>query len=163
MELIDGPRLERWEARPTVGLRRRVPFRGMLAERDLLLTQLFDLLHRDGIEPAGPFFLRLHTVDMAGQMDIEVGAFADVEEDADNTLSVDVAPAGEYAVLMYRNHSVRANRHLHEWVTANGLVLDVEPSTGGDGWAGRFEIYLTDPRTEPRKTRWTTQLAFLTR
>jgi hypothetical protein len=163
MELIDGPWVERWEARPTIGLRRRVPFRGMLAERDRLLAQLFDLLDRDGIEPDGPFFLRLRTVDMAGQMNVEVGAFASVDENREDLLTISEAAAGEYAVLTYRDHSIRANRHLHEWVTANGVVLDAQPSSDGDEWAGRFEIYLTDPRTEPRKTRWTTQLAFLTR
>lgn len=163
MELIDGPRVERWDARPTVGLRRQVPFKGMLAERDRLLAQLFGLLDGGSIAPDGPYFLRLHTVDIARQMRIEVGAFASVEEGHDDALTISHAPAGEYAVLTYRDHSIRANRHLHEWVAAKELVLDVDPSDDGDEWAGRFEIYLTDPRTEPRKTWWTTQLAFLTR
>lgn len=162
MELIDGPRMERREARVTVGLRRRVPFRGMLAVRDSLLTELYAALERSEIQPDGPFFLRLHTVDMAGQMDIEVGVFAQADSPPAG-LAAGESPAGDYAVLTYRDHSLRANKQLQEWARAEGLTFDVTPSADGDKWAGRFEIYLTDPRTERRKTRWVTQLAFLTR
>lgn len=70
------------------------------------------------------------------------------------------APAGAYATLTYQNHSMRANKMLLEWVAEQGLDLDVTPAAEGDRWAGRFETYLTDPRLEPRKTRWVTQLAF---
>jgi hypothetical protein len=180
MDVLDGPRIEHRDERRTLGIRRRVPFRGMLAERDRMLAELVAWFARTGGEPDGPFFLRLHTVDMAGEMDIEVGAFvagAGVESSIAGTStssasspstssgepSVGAMPAGDYAVLTYRNHSLRANRLLLEWAQQQGTELDVTPSTDGDRWAGRFEIYLTDPRTEPRKTQWTTQLAFRAR
>ncbi len=163
MESIDGPRIERWVSRPTCGLRRLVPFRGMLAERDRLLRELVGIVEREGVDISGPFFLRLHTVDMAGQMDIEVGVFVADGSRAGADLTAGEAAAGDYATFTYRDHSMRANRQLHEWIASHGLVPDVEPSAEGDRWAGRFEIYVTDPRAEPRKTRWITQLAFLIR
>ena len=85
MEVVDGPRLEHRGSRPTLGIRIRTPFRGMLAERDRLLAELIDWMTDHGVQPVGA------------------------------------------------------------------------------RWAWRFEIYVTDPRTEPRKTRWETELAFLTR
>ncbi|WP_109209573.1 MULTISPECIES: GyrI-like domain-containing protein [Microbacterium] len=161
METLDGPRIERREERSTLGIRRRAPFRGMLAERDRMLADLIARLADHGLEPDGPFFLRLHSVDMAGEMDIEVGVFAAAPGGA--VVAPGTIPAGEYAVLVYRNHSLRANRLLQEWVRDSGREFDVDSAPTGDLWAARVEAYLTDPRTEPRKTRWVTELAFLLR
>lgn len=133
----------------------------MLAERDRLLTVLVAWLEAHGVQPEGPFFLRLHTVDMAGDMDIEVGAFATAT--GDGTVTEGVAPAGTYVVLRYINHSIRAHRLLFEWAEDRGIRFDSAETDAGASWAARFEILVTDPRTEPRKTRWETELAFLTR
>lgn len=80
---------------PTVGIRETVPFRTMLADRDRLLAELIAWLTAHGIERAGPFFLRLHLVDMAGLMDIEEG----VEGTAttDQRVKPGVIPAGDYS------------------------------------------------------------------
>lgn len=161
MEIIDGPRVELREQRPTVGIRRTTPFRGMLAKRDTLLAELIEWLDAHDIDPSGPFFLRLHSVDMAGDMDIEVGVIASAT--ADGSVTAGSIPAGRYAVLAYRDHSIRANRLLQAWAAEEGLQFDVEPAAAGDHWAARVESYLTDPRTEPRKTRWVTELAFRVR
>ena len=129
----------------------------MLAERDRLLAELIAWLDGNGVRPDGPFFLRLHTVDMAGEMDIEVGVFAAAAGDAE--VAQGAAPAGDYVVLRYVNHSLRAHRLLFAWAETHGIRFDVQDAD----WAGRFETYVTDPRTEPRKTRRQTELAFLTR
>jgi hypothetical protein len=123
----------------------------MLAERDRLLAEFIRWLDEQGFEPEGPFFLRLHTVDMAGEMYLEVGAPASAPGGA--RVSVGAIPAGEYAVPAYRNHSLQANRLLQTWAAEEGLVFDVAGSPAGDRWAARFDNYLTDPRLEPRKTR----------
>ena len=72
-------------------------------------------------------------------------------------------PAGSYAVLDYRKTSMAANGMLRNWVTDSGLTLDLRDTDAGEVFAGRFEIYVTDPRTERMKTRWVVQLAFLLR
>ncbi|MFE5407535.1 GyrI-like domain-containing protein [Microbacterium sp. NPDC056569] len=158
MEIVDGPRVESRAQRATLGIRRRTPFRGMLAERDRLLAELIRWVGEHRVEPEGPFFLRLHTVDMAGEMDLEVGVPATAPDGG--AVTAGVIPAGDYAVLAYRNHSLQANRLLQSWAAESGLAFDVADSPDGDRWAARFENYLTDPRTEPRKTRWTVELAF---
>jgi effector-binding domain-containing protein len=161
MEVVDGPLVERRESRPTLGIRKRTPFRGMLAERDRLLAELIDWMQANGVEPDGPFYMRLHTVDMAGDMDIEVGAF--VAATGDDTVSEGIVRGGTYVVLRYINHSLRAHKLLFEWADAHDIQFDVNETDAGTDWAARLEIFITDPRTEPRKTRWVTELAFLTR
>ena len=134
----------------------------MLANRDRLLAELIEWLSDHDVETSGPFFLRLHVVDMTGLMDIEVGVVA-ASEAADDRVRTGVLPAGDYAVLAYRAKSMAANRRLHAWVAEQGLTLDSRPDSQGDVFASRCEIYLTDPRTEKRKTRWVVELAFMTR
>ena len=162
VELVDGPRLEERAETPTLGIRASVPFRTMLSNRDRLLAELIAWFAAQGIEPDGPFFLRLHVVDMAGMMAIEVGV---VSRDgaADDRVLRGTMPAGRYATLDYLKTSMAANGMLRNWVTDQGLALDVRDTADGEAFAGRFEIYLTDPRTERMKTRWVVQLAFLLR
>lgn len=161
MEVLSGPRVEDRPSRPTLGIRKRTPFRGMLAERDRLLAVLIDWMQDNGVEPDGSFYLRLHTVDMNGEMDLEVGAFT--AGAGDELVVAGEMPGGHYVVLRYCNHSIRAHRLLFEWAEAQQIGFDTDDSDAGVSWAGRFEIYITDPRSEPRKTRWQTELAFLSK
>jgi hypothetical protein len=134
----------------------------MLAVRDQLMGELFRWLDQRSIEMKNAF-LRLHVIDMEGPMDLEVGATVVGALAVDDRVRPGVLPAGRYATLTYRDHSMRANRALIEWAAANYIAFDRENVPEGDRFACRYELYLTDPRTEPRKTRWTVQLNFLTR
>lgn len=162
VDIVDGPRVENRAAISTLGIRETVPFRTMLANRDRLLAELVVWLDERRITPTGPFFLRLHVVDMAGDMDIEVGVEAEPMA-TDNRVRPGTLPAGRYALLDYRSTSLSANRFLHEWISAQGMTTDVHATPAGDAFAARCEVYVTDPRTEPRKTRWIVRLAFLLR
>ena len=162
LDIVSGPRLERRPEVATLGIRETVPFRTMLSHRDRLLAELIQWLTDHGVEPEGPFFLRLHVVDMSDLMDIEVGV-AGASDDADGRVQAGTLPAGDYAVLAYRVKSLAANRLLHRWVREQGLVLDTRPDPHGEAFACRCETYLTDPRTEKRKKLWVVELAFLTR
>lgn len=162
LDVVSGPRLETRSEVVTLGIRESVPFRTMLSNRDRLLAELLAWLTEHGVEPSGPFFLRLHVVDMAGLMDIEVGVAGAIDA-ADERVRAGVLPAGDYAVLAYRAKSMAANRRLHAWVQEQGLVLDTRQQSDGEAFACRCETYLTDPRSEPRKTRWVVELAFKVR
>ena len=59
---------------PYMGIRVVTAFRGMFKVRDELLSELYGWFDGQGVTAIGPFFLRLHVVDMEGPMDIEVGA-----------------------------------------------------------------------------------------
>ncbi|SFR79510.1 effector-binding domain-containing protein [Agromyces sp. CF514] len=162
LDIVSGPRLESRPEVATLGIRESVPFRTMLSNRDRLLAELIDWLSVHGVQPPGPFFLRLHVVDMQGLMEIEVGVVAS-NDAADRRVKSGVLPSGEYAVLAYRAKSMAANRRLHAWVIEQGITLDSRPDPGGEFFAARCEIYVTDPRTEKRKNHWIVELAFLTR
>lgn len=158
MEILAGPVVEQRGEMSTVGIRTIAPFRGMLATRDRLLAELVSWLDQHDVSVSGSFFLRLHVVDMSGPMDIEVGV-TEVQHHGDDRVRPVVLPAGRYATLTYRNHSLRANGALLDWVQAQGHTLDREPIAAGERFGCRTETYLTDPRSDPRKTRWSVQLA----
>ena len=162
LDVVSGPRLERRPTSPTLGIRETVPFRTMLSNRDRLLAELIEWLSEHDVRPSGPFFLRLHVVDMTGLMDIEVGVVA-AGAAANDRVQAGSLPAGDYAVMAYRARSMAANKRLHAWVQDEGLMLDSRPDPHGEAFTSRCEFYLTDPRTEKRKTRWVVELAFMTR
>ncbi|MCU1410311.1 MAG: AraC family transcriptional regulator [Rhodoglobus sp.] len=162
VDLVSEPRLEERPEIATVGIREIVPFRAMLSNRDRLLAELIEWLDASGVEPEGPFFLRLHVVDMSGLMDIEVGVAATAAVPSDRVIA-GVVPAGAYAVLSYRSTSLAANGMLLRWIDAQGLATDSDRVPAGEAFRSRLEVYLTDPRTEKRKTKWVVELAFLTR
>jgi effector-binding domain-containing protein len=161
VNLVTEPRLEDRGEVATLGSREVVPFRSMLSNRDRLLAELVAWVDLNGVELRGPFFLRLHVVDMAGLMHIEVGVAATAAGD-DRVLAGSL-PAGTYAVLSYRDTSLAANGHLLRWIDAQGLQTDSDPGPGGEEFRSRVEAYLTDPRAEKRKTQWEVELAMLTR
>lgn len=160
MELIQPPRVVQRPELDYVGIRLVTPFRGMLSVRDQLMSELDAWLKTNGVADVGPFFLRLHVIDMNGPMDMEVGFMTPGRrEEGDERIRPAVLPAGDYATLTYRDHAIRANRALLEWIRENGLTLDRSNDPAGDRFACRYEAYLTDPRIEPRKTKWHVDLS----
>jgi hypothetical protein len=96
------------------------------------------------------FFLRLRVIDMAGPMDLEVGMMTPEKLPGDDRVRPATLPAERYATLTYRNHSMRANCALLDWVAEQQLVLGRREVPEGDLFACRYEAFRTDPRTEPR-------------
>ncbi|MEV6302960.1 GyrI-like domain-containing protein [Actinoplanes sp. NPDC051861] len=160
METIAGPGVVTKSARDYAGIRVVTPFRGMFAVRDELMAELYAWLDERGVAQGNTFF-RLHVVDMAGPMDVEVGVLTPDGEPVtgDGRVRAGVLPEGRYAALTYVNHGRRANGTLIDWARANGLELDVAEDPAGDAFGCRYEEYLSDPRTERMKTRWRIELA----
>lgn len=159
MELIEPPHIELRPRAATLGIRVVTPFRGMLAVRDGLMREMRSWLDDHQVD-AGPMFMRFYVVDMAGDMDFEVGAIADAAPPPDSRIRRGELPAGRFATLTYIDHSLRANRHLIEWAQDSGLAFDRRPTPAGDAFACRYEAVLSDERKEKRKTRWRVQLNF---
>ena len=146
MEIIAPPRVEERPERVYVGIRVVTPFRGMLKVRD--------------VAPIEHGFLRLHVIDMNGPMDIEAGYFTRAPSQGAGRIKPGSMPAGRYATLTHRDHSIRANRALIDWVRDNGIEFDRHEESEGDAFACRYEAILTDPKSEPHKKRWNVELAF---
>jgi len=160
MDLLEPPRVVERPEQDYVGIRVVTPFRGMLSTRNELIDELSAWLLGQGVDDVGLFFLRLHVIDMTGPMDIEVGVVTPGPLAGDGRVQPATLPAGRYATLTYRNHSLRANRALIEWAGAGGIAFDRWDVAEGDHFACRYEAFRTDPRTEPRKTKWEVELNF---
>jgi effector-binding domain-containing protein len=158
MEILTPPHVEYQPDIPTLGITVTTPFRGMLAVRDQLLAELIEWLNQTRIGAHGPYFLRLHTIDMNGPTKLEVG-IRDLIHPGDHRVKPGTMPAGQFASMTYRNHALRANRALLAWITDQGLVPDKNEVPDGDHFGCRCEAYLTDPRHQPRKTLWDVELA----
>ena len=154
MEILEGPSIVEKPDTSYLGIRVVTPFRGMLAERDKLMAELYDWLGSQHVGEIGNLFLRLHEIDMNGPMDLEVGAITPDGPIGDDRVRPGVLPAGRYASLTYVNHARRANGALLDWASANDVRLDKWDGPSGDHFACRYEEYLTDPRAERRKTAW---------
>jgi hypothetical protein len=162
VEIVEPARVEQRPAIPYVGIRVVTPFRGMLAVRDGLLAEARAEIKEAAIETVGYGFLRLHVIDMDGPMDLEAGYFTTRPAHIDHPrLRTGSMTAGRYAVMKYRDHARRANQALQDWARDNDLVLDHRTVPDGDEFACRYEAFWTDPVAEPRKTRWTVELAIL--
>jgi effector-binding domain-containing protein len=160
VEILEGPTVEKRSEIPYVGIRVVAPFRGMLGVRDELLAEVHDWAGRSALEVEGYGFLRLHVIDMQGDMDIEVGLVTRQRSDVEGRVCSGVLPAGRYATLAYRGVGTGANRALLEWAAAQGLAFDRWDVPEGDRFACRYEAYLTDADVEPRKKQWKIELAF---
>ena len=160
MDLLEPPRIVERPEQDYLGIRVVTPFRGMLSIRNELLDELGAWLLSQRIDDVGPFFLRLHVIDMSGPMDLEVGVVTQRPLAGDARVQPGKLPAGRYATLTYRNHSLRANRALIEWAAEQDIAFDRWDVAEGDHFACRYEAFRTDPRTEPRKTKWEVELNF---
>jgi effector-binding domain-containing protein len=159
VEIVKAPRLEMLPERAYLGIRVVTPFRGMLGVGDDLLRELRAWVAKSDAEPVGYGFLRLYVVDMQGPMDIEVGIITHTTYAGDGRVEPGVLPAGRYVTLTYRNHGVRANGALIDWAHDNGVAFDRRQVPEGDAFACRYEAFLTDPKQEPRKTRWEVEVS----
>jgi hypothetical protein len=162
MDIIDPLKVTRKPAIPTLGIRLVTPFAGMLKIRDTLLKELYKWLDQHAVTAYHSFFLRLHVIDMKGQMDLEVGVTLDRAHEGDARVRPGALPAGNYVTLTYREHDLRANALLQNWAADQGIAFDKTPSPAGDIWNCRYEAYVTDPRSEKRKKARQIQLNFLT-
>ncbi|MEO6014636.1 MAG: GyrI-like domain-containing protein [Devosia sp.] len=158
MELVDGPKIETRPKMPTLGICEIVPFRGMISARARLWEELLVLLKARAITNFGYRFLRLNVVDMKGFMDIEAGVVTSQQIASDERLRSGEFPARRYATLTHRDHSIRANKMLFQWIEANRIALDRKLDPHGDRFGCRYELVLSDPNVERRRTHWTVQL-----
>lgn len=159
MEIIEGPTIGKRPETPYIAIRTVTPFRGMLGVRDELLSEMRAWAGKSELDLVEFGFLRLHVIDMRGDMDIEVGLVTRQRSDYSGRVRSGTFPAGRYATLAYRGVGTEANRTLIEWARENSFALDRWEGPTGDHFACRYEAYLTDPNVEPRKKQWKIELA----
>ncbi len=128
--------------------------------------ELFGWLASHGSTPSGPPFIRYLVIDMAGDLQIELGVPVSAPVTGSGRIQPGVLPAGRYAVLQHTgpyDGLVASNRALQQWAAEHGVQFDTRDTAQGSAWGGRAEHYLTDPSQEPDPAKWETDVAYLTR
>ena len=159
MTTIGKPKIDTRPKLAYMGIRALAPFKGMPKVIDRISKDLTTWVGEHDLKPSGPPFLRFHVIDMRGFMDISF-CFPVRKALPDNgDIKADFIPAGRYASLIYSGGGISANRALIEWVRARGMDFDRWDTQQGDNFRGRYETYLTDPKIEPRKSKWKIEVA----
>lgn len=151
--MISEPKIDYREEKLYMGIRTITPFKGMFAEVDKLIKELRRWVKQNGVADEGPFFLRYHVIDMNGPMDIEVGFVVSKHLPGDERVKPGVLPSGNYANLTYSGSGLAGNKALIGWANNNGIAWDRWDDSAGDAFRCRYEMYLTAPSLQPRKTQ----------
>lgn len=134
-----------------------------LADAAELNGEVFAWLDHRSVLPVGPPFWKYNVIDMAGQLELEVGVATDTAAAPDGRVSFGVLPAGRYLETTHHGHPdelQQATAELLAYADREGLTFDIAASSAGERWAARLEYYLTDPDDQPDMAEWDTTLSF---
>jgi effector-binding domain-containing protein len=158
--MITEPKLEDRGEQQYVGIRTQVPmskFKKIIPE---FLDELFAWLGKQGVQPAGAPFMRYHVINMAGNMDVELGVPVTSAVSGDGRIAPGVIPAGRYASLVYTGvNGIKGNKALLDWAAKNNMRWDRWDDQNGDAFGSRVEYFLTGPAEQPDRDKWETEVA----
>ncbi len=124
-----------------------------------LFKELRAWMKEEGVEPAGLPFFRYYVINLEGEMDIEVGIPVATPLPGNGRVAPGVLPGGRYASLVYIGNGYTGNGALTRWAIENGHAFDEWAVPNGAAFRARYERYLTDPKTQPLKTKWEVEVA----
>jgi effector-binding domain-containing protein len=159
MTTIGKPKIDKRPKQPYMGIRTIAPFKGMSKEINRISKELNAWVEKNKVKTYGPPFLRYHVIDMRGFMDISFCVPVRKALLDNGEVKAGELPAGRYASLIYSGGGISGNRALIEWVRAKGMDFDRWDTEQGDNFRGRYETFLTDPKVEPRKSKWKIEVA----
>jgi effector-binding domain-containing protein len=145
--------------RSYIGIRFRTPFNGMFALTTKALKELRKWSNATGLSDEGAYSLRYYHTNMKGIMDVEVGLMTNSGLVGQGRIQPGSLPKGRYASLVYRGNRLRGNTALIKWATDHTIRFDRPAADDAESYTCRYEAYLTDYRTEPRKLLWDVELS----
>ncbi len=159
---ITDPKIEERREQPYMGIRTEATMKELPKVIPDLLEEVFDWLNQHGLAPAGPPLIRYYVIDMAAQMDIELGVPVSHAVPGDSRVTPRVIPAGRYASLVYTGvkNGIQGNGALIDWAAQKGIQWDRWDDEKGDAFGGRFEFFLDGPQDDPDPANWRTEVAF---
>lgn len=159
---VTEPKIEKRAAQPSVGIRLKAKPEELGNVIPQTHDELAQWMAKHNIQPSGAPFVRYHVINMAEQLDIEMGFPVASEVTGDERVTASTIPAGEYAFVLYTGDYdglMEANRVLVDWAKDNGVKWDNwDTGDGGDAFRSRFENYFTDPADEPDPAKWETEV-----
>ena len=160
------PQIQERAAQHYAGIPVTVTMDGLPTAVDSAFSELFGWLAGQGMPPAGPPLIRYLVIDMAGELQIELGVPVAAPVTASGRVQPSALPEGRYAVLRHTgpyDGLLASNAALLQWAQEKGIKLDTWDTPQGSAWRGRAEHYLTDPSREPDPAKFETDIAFLIR
>lgn len=145
--------------RPYLGIRLSTPFGGMFAVVTKALKELRKWSKENSLSEEGPYFVRYYHCDMKDIMEVEVGLMTNSGLVGEGRIKPGSLPKGKYATLVYRGNGLRGNQALMKWAKDNGITFEPLVADAVESYTCRYEAYLTDYRTEPRKLLWDVELS----
>jgi effector-binding domain-containing protein len=166
---MSEPQIQQRDELPYLAIRSEVT-NGIPAVVDRTFPQLFAWLGQNGVEPAGPPFIRYLEVAQDGEpLEIEVAAPVAIgAPEGDSQVRAGTLPAGSYVTALhtgpYRSEQVPdlgdAQAALRAWIDEEGIVAS-RPSERGSSLPCAVEHYRIGPPMEADWTKWETELAYL--
>jgi effector-binding domain-containing protein len=145
--------------RTYLGIRFETPFEGMFSRVTVAIKELRRWTKEHSLAEEGPYFLRYYHCDMKSMMDVEVGFITNSGQVGTERIQPGTLPKGRYASLVYKGNGLRGNQALMKWATDHGITFDPLVPGEVESYSCRYEAYLTDYRTEPRKLLWEVELS----
>jgi effector-binding domain-containing protein len=160
--MTEEPTIVERAAVPCVSLRATVTMQTIntIAHR---IADVFGWLAAHGHAPDGPPFVRYNVIDMAADLDIEVGVPTKGPVDGEGEFISGELPAGRYVWATHHGAPaglIVAVGSVLDWANEQGIELDRQQTERGEHWGCRAEFYNTDPTVEPKPDNWVTDLAF---
>jgi effector-binding domain-containing protein len=156
--------IERRAAQSYAAVAMRVPMDGLAGAVDQGFPELFGWLASQDIQIAAAPFIRYLVVDMASELQVELGAPISTEISGSERIRPGVLPAGQYVTLRHTgpyDGLVASNTALQEWAQQEGITFDTWETPEGTAWRARVEHYLTNPAAEPDPAKWEVDVAYL--
>jgi effector-binding domain-containing protein len=158
--MISEPRVGERAEQHYVGIRTQVPHTRFPEIIPQYHSELFAWLGAQGVAPAGAPFMRYYVIDMAGNMDVELGVPVADAMPGEGRIAPGTIPAGRYASLVYTGlNGMPGNAALIGWAENNNIQWDRWDDPNGDAFRARVEYYLTEPAEEPDQDNWETEVA----
>src|SRR5215469_2402736 len=143
--MSNEPQIQERAAQHYAGIPMTVAMDGLSTAVDSAFSELFPWLAGQGIPPAGPPFIRYLVIDMAGEMQIEMGVPVAAPVTASGRVQPGSLPEGKYLVLRHTgpyDGLIASNAALQRWADEHQIEFDTWDTAEGSAWRGRAEHYL---------------------
>jgi effector-binding domain-containing protein len=159
--MMTKPKLEDRVEQPYVAIRSQTTMQQLGQAIEQGIDEVAGWMRQHAISPAGAPFTRYLVIDMARELEIEVGWPVASSVSGDGRIQAGAIPAGRYASLIYTgiDQGIPGNKALLDWGAAQGLIWDQWATDKGDGWGGRVEFSLTNPDEQLDRSKWETEVA----
>lgn len=153
------PRLVQRPEMHYAAIRTHITLKNFGSKAPTLWPKVRKWLAARGIEPSGPPMVRYLVIDMAKDLEIEVGFPVSKAVKGDGQVLGGSLPAGRYVEMVHKGSydgMIPANAALQEWAKKQGLMWKIKQNR----WGGRVEFNRVDPGDTRDSSRWETQILY---